>query len=43
MDLLRPDAIVMDETFAGLGYDHHPRRQARRPWLRLSSTASFAR
>lgn len=24
MDILRPDAIVMDETFAGLGYDHHP-------------------
>ncbi|MBI5684511.1 MAG: hypothetical protein HZC54_05495 [Verrucomicrobia bacterium] len=24
MDLLKPDAIVMDETFAGLGYDHHP-------------------
>ena len=23
MDILRPDAIVMDETFAGLGYDHH--------------------
>lgn len=26
MDLLRPDAIVMDETFAGLGYDHHADR-----------------
>ena len=22
MDLLRPDAVVVDETFAGLGYDH---------------------
>jgi hypothetical protein len=26
MDILRPDAIVMDETFAGLSYDHHPDR-----------------
>jgi hypothetical protein len=26
MELLRPDAIVMDETFAGLGYEHHPNR-----------------
>ena len=26
MDLLRPDAIVVDETFAGLGYDHHASR-----------------
>lgn len=26
MDLLRPDAIVVDETFAGLAYDHHPDR-----------------
>jgi hypothetical protein len=26
MDILRPDAIVMDETFAGLTYDHHPNR-----------------
>jgi hypothetical protein len=26
MDILRPDAIVMDETFAGLTYDHHPDR-----------------
>lgn len=26
MDILRPDAIVMDETFAGLAYDHHPER-----------------
>lgn len=26
MDLLRPDALVVDETFAGLGYDHHPNR-----------------
>ncbi len=24
MDILRPDALVVDETFAGLGYDHHP-------------------
>jgi hypothetical protein len=23
MEILRPDAIVMDETFAGLAYDHH--------------------
>jgi hypothetical protein len=27
MELLDPDAIVMDETFASLGYDHHPQRQ----------------
>jgi hypothetical protein len=27
MELLDPDAIVMDETFAALGYDHHPQRQ----------------
>lgn len=26
MELLQPDAIVVDETFAGLGYDHHPDR-----------------
>ena len=26
MDILRPDAIVVDETFAGLGYDHHASR-----------------
>jgi hypothetical protein len=26
MDLLRPDAIVVDETFAGLGYDYHSKR-----------------
>jgi hypothetical protein len=26
MDILRPDAIVVDETFAGLGYDHHADR-----------------
>jgi hypothetical protein len=26
MDLLRPDAIVMDETFAGLGYDYRAGR-----------------
>jgi hypothetical protein len=26
MELLAPDAIVVDETFAGLGYDHHPER-----------------
>jgi hypothetical protein len=24
MELLSPDAIVVDETFAGLGYDYHP-------------------
>ena len=27
MELLDPDAIVMDETFAVLGYDHHPHRR----------------
>lgn len=26
MELLDPDAIVVDETFAGLGYDDHPDR-----------------
>jgi hypothetical protein len=26
MEILQPDAIVMDETFAGLGYDYHPNR-----------------
>lgn len=26
MELLSPDAIVIDETFAGLGYDEHPDR-----------------
>ena len=26
MDILAPDAIVVDETFAGLGYDYHPER-----------------
>ncbi len=26
MELLDPDGIVVDETFAGLGYDHHPDR-----------------
>lgn len=26
MEILAPDAIVVDETFAGLGYDHHPER-----------------
>ena len=26
MELLSPDAIVVDETFLGLGYDHHPDR-----------------
>jgi len=26
MEILEPDAIVMDETFAGLGYDFHPDR-----------------
>lgn len=24
MEILQPDAIVVDETFSGLGYDHHP-------------------
>jgi hypothetical protein len=24
MELLKPDAIVVDETFAGIGYDYHP-------------------
>ena len=24
MELLAPDAITVDETFAGIGYDHHP-------------------
>lgn len=26
MEILKPDAIVVDETFAGLGYDYHPGR-----------------
>jgi hypothetical protein len=26
MEIFDPDAIVMDETFAGLGYDYHPER-----------------
>lgn len=26
MEVLKPDAIVMDETFAGLGIDYHPDR-----------------
>ena len=26
MEILAPDAIVVDETFAGLGYDYHPDR-----------------
>jgi hypothetical protein len=26
MEILSPDAIVVDETFAGLGYDYHPGR-----------------
>ena len=26
MEVLSPDAIVVDETFAGVGYDHHPDR-----------------
>ncbi len=26
MEILAPDAIVMDETFIGLGYDYHPNR-----------------
>lgn len=28
MEILNPDAIVVDETFLCLGYDHHPDRQA---------------
>ena len=27
MELLNPDAIVVDETFAYVGYDHHPDRR----------------
>jgi len=27
MELLEPDAIVVDETFSGLGYDEHPDRR----------------
>jgi len=27
MDILQPDAIVVDETFVGLGYDYHPGRR----------------
>jgi hypothetical protein len=27
MELIAPDAIVVDETFAGLGYDYHPDRK----------------
>jgi hypothetical protein len=27
MEILNPDAIVVDETFLCLGYDHHPDRQ----------------
>jgi len=27
MEILQPDAIVIDETFAGLGYDEHPQRR----------------
>ena len=27
MEVWKPDAICMDETFAGLGYDYHPSRQ----------------
>jgi hypothetical protein len=26
MEILEPDAIVMDETFTGIGYDNHPNR-----------------
>jgi len=26
MEILNPDAIVMDETFSGWGYEHHPDR-----------------
>jgi hypothetical protein len=27
MEILQPDAIVIDETFGGLGYDEHPQRR----------------
>lgn len=27
MEILQPDAIVIDETFGGLGYDAHPQRR----------------
>ena len=27
MELLGPDAVVVDETFSGLGYDEHPDRR----------------
>ena len=27
MEILQPDAIVIDETFGGLGYDEHPRHR----------------
>jgi hypothetical protein len=27
MEILQPDAIVVDETFVGLGYDYHPGRR----------------
>ncbi len=27
MELVQPDGIVLDESFGGLGYDHHPRRK----------------
>ena len=27
MEILQPDAIVIDEPFAGLGYDEHPQRR----------------
>lgn len=34
LEILDPDAIVMDETFAGLGYDFHPGR--------IGPTSSYA-
>jgi hypothetical protein len=27
MEILQPDAVVIDETFASLGYDEHPQRR----------------
>jgi hypothetical protein len=38
MELLQPDAIVVDETFSGLGYEEHPDR---RGWLSPHSIGFF--
>ena len=38
MEIFQPDAIVFDETFAGLGYDEHPTVAAR--CRRTPSTSS---